>query len=482
VGRQGSARNSELPLEGRIGSYRLVRRIGKGGMGSVYEARTELGRRIAIKILHEQYLESDDLIARFLREARSAASVRHPRIVDVFDVGWSEDGQFPYFAMELLEGITVDDLMRDRTEGVDVDLAVRIVSQVLEAVDAAHDRAVVHRDLKPGNVFLEGELPDVDVKVLDFGISKVLGDEQVLTRAGQVLGTPAYMSPEQATGGPVDRRTDVYSAGALLYELLSGAPPFSGSVPEVLAKKSTTDPPPLASLRADVPQGLLVAVARAMQRSPGRRYRSAGEMRAAILAAHHVEAVEPPRDLLGDRGLDRPTPLSWEVTALLPHPDEPLLPAQPAWSQYEVTKRSKRFAEKTEEPVELGLATPPSRWKSVAVAALSGVVAGAIALGAVWLLDADPPPPTSGFGQGALVSASPPPGIAPEACRLHVVVAPPGTLELDGLGQGTVIDRPLPCGARRTVRATAPGHAPREMEIEATVATEPIRIELSPAR
>jgi serine/threonine-protein kinase len=241
----------EGPKPGDVvaGKYELVRVIGRGGMGSVFEARhVALGRPLAIKFLRPDVADERDVIERFFREARVASALAHPRIVDVFDVGWTDDGLLPWFAMELLEGRSLAEEM-STTRQLPAVRATSIASQVLDALEAAHARGIIHRDLKPENVFLIRHGIEDEVKVLDFGISKVMAKR--ITVTGVVLGTPAYMSPEQARGArDIDHRADIYSAGAILFEMLAGRAPYEGAnYHAILLAIMTEERPTLQSLR-----------------------------------------------------------------------------------------------------------------------------------------------------------------------------------------------------------------------------------------
>jgi eukaryotic-like serine/threonine-protein kinase len=261
----------------RVGSYRLVKRLGGGGMGEVFEAvHEQLERRAAIKFLHLPLCSHPQVAARFLNEARAVNIVRHPSLVDIFEIGQLDDGGL-YIVMELLEGETLS--QRLRTAGVLAwEEAVRLGRQIAAAVAAAHARGIVHRDLKPDNLMLIAD-PEIDggarVKILDFGIAKMLGPSGNtptgnLTRTGLILGTPQYMAPEQCRGSrDVDGKADVYALGVLLYQLLSGSPPFSaGNEWELLAMHLEQEPPPLPSR---IKPALSSLIARMLEKEPGRR-------------------------------------------------------------------------------------------------------------------------------------------------------------------------------------------------------------------
>ncbi|MCC6972116.1 MAG: serine/threonine protein kinase, partial [Phycisphaerales bacterium] len=253
--------------------YRVESRIGSGGLGVVYEGiDVSLGRPVAIKVLHRDVAAITELRQRFEREARALAALTHPHIVSISDFGVHED--VPFLVMELLTGTTLDTLLSN--EGpLDPERALTIGTQIVRALAFAHSRGVVHRDLKPSNVFImRQEGVDDHVKVIDFGLAKFLETDEgepTITQAGSIFGTPAYMAPEQASGGRCDARTDVYSAGVLLFELLAGRRPFLGSTRvEVIRGHLIETPPTLAAARPALlvkPQ-LEDLVARALAKAP----------------------------------------------------------------------------------------------------------------------------------------------------------------------------------------------------------------------
>jgi len=255
-----------------LGPYRLVREIGSGGMGVVYEAEdTRLRRRVAIKLLPPECSRDPAAKERFLREARAASALDDPNICTVHDIGEC-DGQL-YIVMAFYEGETLKE--RLARGPLPVAEARQVAVQVTQALMRAHETGIVHRDIKPANVMLTRRC---EVKVLDFGIAKIKGDA-TLTRAGNSPGTPAYMSPEHARGGPVDGRSDLWAVGVLLYEMLAGRRPFPGEDGRaVLAMIQGRDPEPLDRLRPEVPAALARTVARALAKEPARRHQSAEEL------------------------------------------------------------------------------------------------------------------------------------------------------------------------------------------------------------
>ncbi len=296
--------------------YRVDRLLGQGGMGAVYLAEnTDIGRKVAIKVLKPELAQDPQSLARFKQEARSAASIGHPGIVEVLDLGMLPDGG-AYIVMELLEGETLRERLQKQGTLSPIE-AVTIIAAVLDTLAVAHDKGVIHRDIKPENLFLV-DRPLPGIKVLDFGISKLTGAQDMgLTRTGTVMGTPLYMSPEQARGAKdVGPTTDIYSIGAILYEAMSGQPPFPGeSYNEVLAKVLTEAQRPLNQLRSDVPAPLATLIESMLNKVPGWRPQNA---RAAALALR--QSVGSTTEPLTEPGKISP----YALTAQLPQNPFPL--------------------------------------------------------------------------------------------------------------------------------------------------------------
>ncbi len=256
--------------------YKVEKLIGEGGMGRVYLAEhIEIGKKVAVKVLHPVYGRMPDLVERFRREARAASRIGHPNIVDVTDSGTMDDGSV-YFVMEYLEGVELAGVI-DRQGAIEVRRALDISTQVCRALSAAHCVGIIHRDLKPENIFLTVREGTSDfVKILDFGIAKSSEAEEArskkLTSPGMAMGTPEYMAPEQAAGKIADERCDVYALGAILYEMLTGSAPYEGdNFLEILTKKATIEPVPPRELRSDIPEDVEELLMRAMARSPDDR-------------------------------------------------------------------------------------------------------------------------------------------------------------------------------------------------------------------
>jgi eukaryotic-like serine/threonine-protein kinase len=258
------------------GRYRIMRKLGAGGMANVYLAEDqELGRRVAIKILNDRHAGDDQFVARFRNEAKNAASLSHPNIVSIYDRGEAE-GTY-YIAMEYLDGKSLKELILERGPAP-VSVAVDYARQILAALRFAHRNGIVHRDIKPHNVLVDGE---GHVKVTDFGIARA-GASQ-MTEEGSIIGTAQYLSPEQARGTQVDQTSDLYSLGIVLYEMLTGAVPFTGDSPvEIAMKHLSATPEALSTQRADIPHALDMVVLRALAKDPTARYPSADEMDADL--------------------------------------------------------------------------------------------------------------------------------------------------------------------------------------------------------
>jgi serine/threonine-protein kinase len=271
------------------GRYRILSKLGEGGMGAVYVAEHVLvGKRCALKTLHPDLTRNAEAVKRFYREARTAAAVGDEHIVDVSDVGHLDDGS-PYIVMELLEGMDLGQLVR--TQGpLEITRAARITVQCCRALARAHDRGIIHRDIKPDNIFLTRLRDGRDfVKLLDFGVSKVqqaaarVDSVSGLTSTNSRIGTPHYMAPEQIDEGSVGRRTDVYALGAALFEMLTGRVPFDAeSYPRLLVRILQEPAPPLDQFRPDAPAELVALVARALSKDPRQRFADMGEMAAAL--------------------------------------------------------------------------------------------------------------------------------------------------------------------------------------------------------
>ena len=259
--------------------YRFERELGHGGMAVVLLAHdVRHGRPVAIKVFRSDV--GDAMGAeRFQREIRLLARLQHPHILPLYDSGTT--GETSYFVTAFVDGESLRERLR-REHQLPIDEAVRLASEIADALDFAHQHDVVHRDIKPENILLH----DGHAVVADFGIARAMRRRgaEMTTAAGLVVGSPAYMSPEQASGEPeIDGRTDIYSLASVLFEMLTGNPPFTGlSAQSIIAQRMTGAPPPLRSNRPEVPAALETAVAKALQRAPAERYRTAGEFGGAL--------------------------------------------------------------------------------------------------------------------------------------------------------------------------------------------------------
>jgi eukaryotic-like serine/threonine-protein kinase len=278
------------------GRYELDGIVGRGGMAEVFRARDiRLDRVVAVKTLRDDLARDATFQARFRREAQSAASLNHPSIVAVYDTGEDSSGpsHVPYIVMEYVDGRTLRDLLRDDRRLLP-ERALEITDGVLRALDYSHRSGIVHRDIKPGNVMLTR---NGEVKVMDFGIARAVSDAQAtMTQTAQVIGTAQYLSPEQARGERVDARSDLYSTGCLLYELLTGRPPFLGDSPVAIAYQHVRENPvPPSRLDPEIPSWADSIVLRAMAKDPAQRYQSATDMRTDIQRALSGVPVAAPR-------------------------------------------------------------------------------------------------------------------------------------------------------------------------------------------
>jgi serine/threonine-protein kinase len=404
------------------GKYRIDQLLGEGGMGAVYLAENvAIGRTVAIKLLHAALARDPALLARFRQEARAAAAIGHPGIVEVLDLGQTEDGA-EFIVMERLEGETLGHRL-EREGRLPIDDAVAIMDRILDALGAAHDKGIVHRDLKPDNVFLVAR-PVAGVKLLDFGISKLHGAEDArLTQTGALMGTPLYMSPEQARGahdaGPA---ADFYSAGAILYHMLAGAPPFLGdSVGVVLAKLMSEPHRPLEQVRPDAPAHLASLVDCLLTKSPEVRIQTAASARDMLHGA--------------------PVGAS---------PDSSLVPVSPGPSPPPPPRARWPLA------LGAGLALAAGVWMMARGRLHPVAPAAPVAVA--------PPAPAA----APQPQAQPPPPPAPREVVLTLAPVPAdAALELDGRALDCARPCPVrsPAGSRHQIGARAHGYVTRTMEV-----------------
>ena len=373
----------------QLGKYQIQATLGKGGMGMVYAGYDPLlDRKVAIKVLAPHLVWEEGFVERFLREARAAARIKHPNIVTVYDVGQEQD-QF-YFVMEYLEGQTLADHIRQRG-ALPPEEALAILRPLADALDYAHEHGLVHRDVKPANIVVGDGLR---VTLTDFGIARA-AQETRLTSTGTIMGTPEYMSPEQAWGEEVGYETDLYSLAIVAYEMLSGQVPFSGTTPHaVLYKQIHEPPPPIRESRPDLPEGVETVLARALAKEPGKRHGTAeafvGELDSALAWKLAAPSDEEMTMLLAtDEAPPPPTLPEEEPTMLLPAEETPTPPAQPAPTP------ATPIPEQTpaSDPVPARRRVPRLSWILGAVGVLA-ILAGVV--GIAWLgTGKDEPAPVS---------------------------------------------------------------------------------------
>ncbi|MBI2897316.1 MAG: serine/threonine protein kinase [Deltaproteobacteria bacterium] len=444
--RQGEDSSTE-DLVGKIisGKYLVLGRLGTGGMGTIYDCENvAVGRKVALKVLNPLHKARAEAVGRFEREARAAARIGHPNIIDVLDLGRTDDG-VPYIVMERLSGEDLFALL-DRSGPLQPALAIDIIGQVLGALGAAHAAGIVHRDLKPDNVFLARRGPRADfVKVLDFGVAKfhdaALGETRRLTRDGSVLGTPSYMSPEQAAGSrDIDARSDLYSVGALLYEMLSGTLAYEGeNYNEVIAAIITREPRPLREVAPWVTEGLAAVISRAMARDPNARFQTAAELQAALEPYSDVMELEVP-DAAGSSGRWSPGQKASMPTMDLPGEPAPGAPGTPSSSMIRAIPVVDQMVvgEEAAEDIDRG------GRRRVAFVAIGAVSVLAIGLGALLLTRADEGPSDARADEpGGRGSVAPP---AAQSISVEVESNAVGArVLLDGRALGvTPLHRPVP--------------------------------------
>ena len=259
--------------------YRIIELLGEGGMAFVFKAKDEqLERFVAIKTLKPSYLENENFVTRFKREAQTAANLNHPNIVQIFD--WGVEENEPYFVMEFIDGTTLSTVI-SKNKKINITDVLHIGAQVSSALQAAHESNLVHRDIKPGNIMIT---PNGKIKVTDFGIVSIQNEDSDMTKSGTILGTANYISPEQAQGTSVSSKSDLYSLGIVMYEMLSGRTPFIGETPISIATQHLTEKPrPLVELVENIPSGIDKIILKLLNKKPESRFKSAEDLRAALI-------------------------------------------------------------------------------------------------------------------------------------------------------------------------------------------------------
>jgi serine/threonine protein kinase len=293
-------------LGGKIlGKYELRERIGRGGMAEVYKAyHAALDRFVALKVLHPFLGEDPQFKERFGKEARNVAQLRHPNIVQVYDFDFDPQRELYYMVMEYIDGPTLRARLMQhafQSEHFDITESIRITRDLASALAYAHARSMIHRDLKPGNIMFDS---DGRVVLTDFGIARIISGPTV-TASGSMIGTPAYMSPEQGLGQSGDHRSDIYSLGIVLYQLVTGNTPFNADTPIAIVLKHVNDPlPPPRSMNADLPEGLERIIYKALAKSPEERYQNVEDMAAHLADLDSASAMPiPPSSKAGGYAL-----------------------------------------------------------------------------------------------------------------------------------------------------------------------------------
>jgi beta-lactam-binding protein with PASTA domain/predicted Ser/Thr protein kinase len=351
------------------GRYRVLHRIGSGGMADVVCAEDlQLGRKVAIKLLHRRFAQDEEFVERFRREASSAAGLQHPHVVAVYDRGAWDDTY--YIAMEYLEGRTLKQLVQEEAP-LAADRAIDLTTQILQAARFAHKRGIIHRDLKPHNVIIDDSVPPARAKVTDFGIAKAGASD--MTQTGSIMGTAQYLSPEQAQGHAVSAPSDLYSVGIILYEMLTGHVPFEGESAVAIALKQVSEAPvPPSHANPQVPPALESVVLHALEKDPARRFADADEF---------IAALEQVR-----QGLAPGPATGTDVTSVL-QATGPMVPIPPPGAYQDVAQVEQHYYGPPQVPVDDdGVHDGSSRWW---VALLVGLLVAGVIVAAVVLTGKD---------------------------------------------------------------------------------------------
>jgi serine/threonine protein kinase len=447
-------------LGAQIGNYVVVRRLGEGGMGAVYRAvQPSIGAQVAIKVLHATGESQHSLVQRFLLEARAVNRVQHPGLIKIIDTGELPDRR-PYLVMELLDGLSLSDAISK----LPWEIAVHIAADVLDALDAVHEQDIVHRDLKPANIFLTR---GGRVVVLDFGIAKLVSPDAAPVTGTGIIGTPEYMSPEQIRSQPIDRRTDIYAMGILLYETITGRRPFTAAATfDMLVQHVERPPPSPREWTPELPISVADIVLQALAKDPNHRFATAGAMAAALRAQTPAQDAAltdfialhapppPPAPLDGEPEAGETTPLHASERTVAPPESKRTANERPSGerSHDSATISERPRSEKRPAPVE----ERGSGGRPVLVGAIALAILGAGAVIALPILRSPDEPAaiaknvvvpdaaavtTPLVNEAIVVDA----GVdaAPATAVWEVVTRPPGaTISMDGFAQSVPVTTP----------------------------------------
>ena len=403
----------------KLGKYEILRELGRGAMGIVYEAYDPtIERTVALKTIRRDQLEgaeAADVIERFKREAKAAGRLNHPNIVSIYDFG--DDNNTTYIAMEFVNGRELRSFF-EKNERFPMAEIARIMGQLLDALDYSHNFGVVHRDIKPANIIIQS---NGQVKVADFGIARI--ESSQYTQAGTVLGTPAYMSPEQFMGQTVDRRSDIFSAGVVLYQFLTGEKPFSGAATTIMHKVLSVDPPAPSMLNVQTPKPFDAVIAKCIAKRPEDRFQTAREFADAIRLA--TEGIAAPGLTVAAATGDG-TVINAGADATMKTPVELIVPQNILSTQTQVT----------------GPAAAPHPARKSPALAIAAAVAGVIGIGiaSYFVLPRSQTGPLPSAAQSGAPAVAPqpavatPPAVAPVPAPVAAVQAEPGTMIISAVG------------------------------------------------
>jgi serine/threonine protein kinase len=454
----------------QIGPYKVLRKLGEGGMGAVFEALHEtIEKRVAIKILHPEYARTSEFAARFFNEARAVNKIDHPGLVQVNDYGQLPDGT-AYIVMEYLKGETLGFRLKRTSGNVPLGESLRLLRQIASALSAAHKKGIVHRDLKPDNIMLVPDPETMDgerAKLLDFGIAKLVEDvpdeKQVRTKTNQLIGTPRYMSPEQCRGaGGVDDRTDVYSLGVILYQLLARRPPFVGAGSgELMAMHIYEAPPPLDKVLPDTPAPLVQLTYRMLAKAKAER----PSMQEVVAALEGFSAAPARSGELSGARDSGALPLSISIST-----DESIAPTVDAPSAPSIGAATGQ-REKAPTVPSMSTSLVKDRGQPLLFVGLGGALVAAGIGGFLYLRTpgaAKTTPPPSSFSGGTTTDVKPPPrttvrwSIDSEPTGADVVRVSDGQL----LGKTPWSREQPPSGGAILVRLRYPGFAERQLSLD----------------